>query len=355
MEIENIFIILLILFNFLLIVFFDKIKIFHINLDYPDGKRKLHKRPVPLAGGIIIFSNLIIYLLFILNYQILFLNEIIFENNENFILFFITSFLIFGLGFVDDKLNLSASRKFLLILIIIFLTLFFDNSLCIKIIKFSFLEKELYLSKYFSLIFTCFCFLVFLNACNMFDGINLQSGAYSIIIFLGILNFNSESLLIKIILISILTFTFLNLKNKCFLGDSGSLLVSFIIGYFFVKLYNNEIISHTDEVVIYMLLPGIDLIRLFFKRISLKRNPLSSDRFHLHHLLLKKYSYKKNNYNINSTYYFSYSNELFGIKYIIYNSIFYFNLLYFINFHYQKKININFLLALFLSRNSRNI
>ena len=85
----------------------------------------------------------------------------------------------------------------------------------------------------------------------------------------------------------------MNSKNKCFLGDSGSLLISFIIGYFFIKLYNNELISHTDEVVIYMLLPGIDLIRLFFKRISLKRNPLSSDRFHLHHLLLKKYSYKK--------------------------------------------------------------
>ena len=293
MEIENIFIVLLTLFNFLLIVFFDKIKIFHTNLDYPDGKRKLHKRPVPLAGGIIIFSNLIIYLLLILNHQILFFNEIIFKNNENFIIFFITSFLIFGLGFVDDKLNISASRKFILISIIIFFTLFFDNSLCIKIIKFSFLEKELYLSQYISLLFTCFCFLVFLNACNMFDGINLQSGAYSIIIFLGILNFNSESLLIKIILISILTFTFLNSKNKCFLGDSGSLLISFIIGYFFIKLYNNELISHTDEVVIYMLLPGIDLIRLFFKRISLKRNPLSSDRFHLHHLLLKKYSYKK--------------------------------------------------------------
>ena len=85
----------------------------------------------------------------------------------------------------------------------------------------------------------------------------------------------------------------MNSKNKSFLGDSGSLLISFIIGYFFIKLYNNELISHTDEVVIYMLLPGIDLIRLFFKRISLKRNPLSSDRFHLHHLLLKKYSYKK--------------------------------------------------------------
>ena len=69
------------------------------------------------------------------------------------------------------------------------------------------------------------------------------------------------------------------------------MLIAFIIGYFFIKLYNRELINSTDEVVIYMLVPGIDLIRLFFKRILLKRNPLSSDRFHLHHILLSKYSY----------------------------------------------------------------
>ena len=42
-----------------------------------------------------------------------------------------------------------------------------------------------------------------------------------------------------------------------------------------------------------MLVPGIDLIRLFFKRILIKKNPLAPDRFHLHHLLLLKYSYFK--------------------------------------------------------------
>ena len=126
----------------------------------------------------------------------------------------------------------------------------------------------------------------------MFDGINLQSGSYSIIIFSNILYFYTDSLLIKIILISIFTFLYLNMRNKSFLGDSGSLLIAFIIGYFFIKLYNSEQIIYSDEVVIYMLVPGIDLIRLFFKRLSLRRNPLSSDRFHLHHLLMLKFSFK---------------------------------------------------------------
>ena len=289
-EIENIFLILVILFNLILLTFFDKLKLFHINLDKPDGKRKLHKKPVPLAGGSIIFLNLTLYFIFISNNQNLLFNEIIFKNYENFVLFFVISFFIFSLGFMDDKLNISASKKFLVVSIIIILILFFDNLLNIKIIKFSFFNKEIYLSQY-SLLLTWFCFLVFLNAFNMFDGINLQSCSYSMIIFLSILGFYTNSLLAKIIIISILTFSYLNIRSKSFLGDSGSLLIAFIIGYFFIKLYNRGLINSTDEVVIYMLVPGIDLIRLFFKRIFLKRNPLSSDRFHLHHLLLLKYSY----------------------------------------------------------------
>ena len=127
----------------------------------------------------------------------------------------------------------------------------------------------------------------------MFDGINLQSSLYSLTIFFCIIFFYVDLFLAKIIFISLLGYSFLNYKNKTFLGDSGSLLISFIIGYIFIKLYNYQRINFADEIVIYMLVPGIDLIRLFFKRILIKKNPLTPDRFHLHHLLLLKYSYFK--------------------------------------------------------------
>ncbi len=292
MEFENIFITSVVIFNFFLIVFFDKIRFFKINIDKPDGKRKLHQHPIPLAGGIIIFLNLTIYFFFTLINSNLPFDEIIFKNEKNFIIFFITSILIFILGFMDDRFNISASIKFIIIIILITFILIFDETLNIRLVKFSFIESEFNLSGY-SILFTCFCFLVFLNAFNMFDGINLQSSIYSIIIFLSLLIFYGNLLIIKIILISILTYTYLNLKNKSFLGDSGSLLLAFLIGYLFIKLYNFKLINFTDEVVLYMLLPGVDLIRLFFKRIYLRRNPLTPDRFHLHHLLLSRYSYKK--------------------------------------------------------------
>ena len=46
-------------FNSIIIIFFQNIKK-KINLyDIPDSKRKLHKRKVPLFGGLFVFINLV--------------------------------------------------------------------------------------------------------------------------------------------------------------------------------------------------------------------------------------------------------------------------------------------------------
>jgi len=127
----------------------------------------------------------------------------------------------------------------------------------------------------------------------MFDGINLQSSFYSLIIFLVLLIFYIDSLFIKILLIFFIFYSYLNYKNKTFLGDSGSLLTAFIIGYLFIKLYNLKQIQYADEIFIFMMIPGLDMIRLFFKRILLNKNPFKPDRLHLHHLLISKFSNKK--------------------------------------------------------------
>ena len=284
----NVFFIIL---NLIFVYYFKKINFFHKNIDKPDNKRKLHKKPIPLAGGIIIFINLFLYNLIIFFNKNLFLNEVLFVNQFDLILFFLCSTAIFILGYIDDRLNISAKIKFIIITILILFILFLDKNLILNQIKFSFLDKVFYLSE-FSILFTCFCFLVFLNAFNMFDVINLQSCLYSISIFLVTIIFYLNTILINMLLICLIAYGYLNYKNKSFLGDSGSLLLSFIIGYVFIKLYNLNIINFSDEIVLYMLIPGLDLIRLFFIRILNKKNPLSPDRFHLHHLLLLKFSYK---------------------------------------------------------------
>ena len=287
----NLVLLFFIFINLFFIVYFSKIKIFHLNIDKPDKKRKFHLKPTPLAGGMIIFLNLIIYFIIYKFSVIKIENEIFFNDENSFNYFVIICFSIFLLGFVDDKINLKANSKFLILTVIIFILLILDNNLIIKVIKFSFHEKTFGLDT-FAIFFSIFCFLVFINAFNMFDGINLQSGVYSILIFVCIAFFYSNSLLTKILIISLIFFSYLNFKNKTFLGDSGTLLISFIIGYLFIKLYNLDYINYADEITLYMLIPGLDLIRLFILRIANKKNPLSSDRSHLHHILLNKFSFK---------------------------------------------------------------
>ena len=292
MTISNLILTLFIFINFIFIINFTKIRFFHLNIDKPDKKRKFHSKPTPLAGGQLIVLNIFLYYLIYIFFENFLEKEFFFNEIESFNYFIIISLSIFLLGFIDDKIDLNANSKFLILLLMILFLLFFDKDIALNKLQFSFYNREFFLNE-FAIFFTIFCFLVFINAFNMFDGINLQSSFYSLFIFFYILFFYSNSLFIKILIISLIAFSYLNLKNKSFLGDSGSLLISFIISYLFIKLYNYEYIKYADEIVLFMLIPGLDLTRLFIMRILKKKNPLTSDRNHLHHVLIKKNSLKK--------------------------------------------------------------
>ena len=287
--ISNLFLVLSVLIN--IVIFFKHKKLSYMfNVyDYPN-ERKLHKHKTPLLGGLIIIINLSLFsaLYFLSQY-----NEgdiFYFLNKSNFNLFFFTAFLIFLLGFIDDKFDLNPNLKLFLLTLIISNILWLDDTLLINQLTFSFIDTSLNIGKY-SFIFTLLCFLLFINACNMFDGINLQSVSYFIILifYLNIIGLNS--LLLNCLFISLLVIFFLNKKGKIFMGDSGVYLISFIMGYILVKIYNFDNKISPDLIFILMMVPGIDMLRLFIIRILNKKNPFSPDRKHIHHLLLKKFSY----------------------------------------------------------------
>jgi UDP-GlcNAc:undecaprenyl-phosphate GlcNAc-1-phosphate transferase len=126
----------------------------------------------------------------------------------------------------------------------------------------------------------------------MFDGINLQSSLYSLCIFFI---FILQGIFIEIsliIILSLLSFCYLNHKNKCFLGDNGSLLIAFIVSYLFIK---SQSFTHffADEIFLAMQLPGLDLLRLAMQRMYNKKHPFHPDRNHIHHILLKRVGYLK--------------------------------------------------------------
>ena len=278
---------------FLTIKYKSLCKILNVN-DYPDGKRKIHIEITPLFGGIMVFINLIIFFGLYILFPNLFLDLSlsIFEKNINFYYFFIFSCLVMFLGIYDDKYNLNANIKFLLLLAIVFGLLLIDKSLLIESLYFETLQYKIYFHDY-SLFFTILCFLLFINAANMYDGINLQLGPYFLFIFFIFYLELNFIFLFSIFIITLLFFCILNLRGKIFLGNNGAYLISFIISYIFIKQNNLNLAISAEEIFLIMFLPGLDMLRLFIYRILNKKNPFSADRMHLHHLILNRFNLKQ--------------------------------------------------------------
>ena len=250
--------------------------------DFPDKKRKFHGKKIPLLGGTIILVNLFFLILIIIfNFSTL----TFFIDNKYLVSFFLPIFLIFSIGLYDDKFNLTPYVKFFLIVIVLILITYLDRDLLIKEIYIKTLNLSFSLGA-FSLFFTILCILLFINALNMFDGINLQVGFYSLIVILFFILNKIFFHLSFFLLFPIVTFLYLNFCNKTFLGDSGTYILGFIISYIIIKQYNysSQKIS-IEEIFTLMMIPGIDMLRLFIQRLSKLNNPFVADRNHIHHLL----------------------------------------------------------------------
>lgn len=277
----NIFIILLfvniVLFKFTS-YFFVKSKI----VDRPDKKLKIHKKIVPYNGGTVYLINCLL-ILFYLNYD----NFI--ELDEKIFSLFLIFFIIFLIGFIDDVFNLSPTLRFLILFFVIFFLIKNFDYLNLEIIKFNSIEVEFQINSA-GILFTIFCLLSFIQASNMIDGINLQFGIYNIflILYLNTFVINFSIYLIPILII----FLYFNFKNQSFFGDSGSYFSSFLMGVCFIYYYNTSSLIFADDIFIAMLIPGLDMIRLFFSRINMRKSPFAGDRNHLHHLFLVKYDEK---------------------------------------------------------------
>jgi UDP-GlcNAc:undecaprenyl-phosphate GlcNAc-1-phosphate transferase len=283
---------ILFILNIFLVFFFNKFSIFINLFDNPDGTRKLHKEPIASVGGVLIFLNLFIYFIFI-QYNYFYLNIKFPDiNNFDFLIFFIFLTLFFFIGLLDDRFNLDANFKLIIYSLIILILLFLSENLLFNYLKFSFLLNPINI-KLIAFPFLVLCFLLYLNAFNMFDGINLQSSLYSINIFIFFILKGIFVDISVVMILSLIFFSYLNFRNKCFLGNNGSLLIAFIIAYLFIKSQSTYSPILADEIFLAMQVPGLDLLRLAIQRIYNNRHPFHPDRNHIHHLLSKKIGYTK--------------------------------------------------------------
>jgi UDP-GlcNAc:undecaprenyl-phosphate GlcNAc-1-phosphate transferase len=257
--------------------------------DYPNS-RKLHAKPIMNTSGVSLYI-----FLFILTYF-----EVYSLSNEIKLIIYTGSF-IFLIGFIDDRFNLSAKNKLILILIpIIFLisqNLFLDNLGYYESFGLLKLEK-------FGIIFTVLACCLLINAYNYVDGLDgLLLGIIQIgIIYIYlIINDENTKFFLKILSIPIiinLIFNFLSIKSyyKIFLGNNGSLFLGFIMSFLIINLNINQKI-HASYLIWTCWYPVYDLLQVTISRIKSKKKFYFSDTKHFHHYVLSYF----NNSHIKST------------------------------------------------------
>ena len=276
--------IVLLTLSFFIIFIIDKFKhkISKITnlVDHPDSNRKFHSKATPLLGGIMIFLSFLLINLYLIFFQAL---------SKTSLIIFLSCASCLALGLIDDIKRISYKYKFLILTTIIYLSISLDVNLQINKIYLSTFHKEFYFN-YLSIPFTVLCILLLTNAINLIDGMDGLCILISTIFIIWIINdfYNTEPLYI-VLIASLFYILYLNLKKNIFLGDSGSLFLGCLIGLNVILNYNLEISKNyyaVENIFITLMLPGLDMLRVFASRIFNKKNPFLADRTHLHHLLL---------------------------------------------------------------------
>lgn len=209
--------------------------------------------------------------------------------------------LMFIVGLRDDMVELQAKHKLLGQLVAVVLVVVVGD---IRIKDFHGFMGVDELPLLVSYGFTAFVLLALTNAFNLIDGLDGLAGTVGIIVLtlLGpwfyIQGLQSLAVLSFSLLGGILAFMVYNWHPaKIFMGDTGSLTLGFSLGSLVVAFmgYNAALPqgsflklepSFTAGIVL-MIYPLYDMARVFARRISKGQHPMTADKTHVHHFLLR--------------------------------------------------------------------
>jgi len=274
----NYILLIYILITFLLFIVILKAS-YKLNLVDVPNKRKTHSKPTAYTGGLVLSLSYIIS------------NQLFEFGSNNLSMVISIAFLISITGFVDDKYNLNIGGKLSLQIISIFYFIFSENMNLTHLGDYEYFKLEL---GTLTMPFTLLSALFLINAFNYFDGID-GSLSFTVISVLTILYFLAPDKDIKIflviILLPIIVFLFFNFSlfnlPKAFLGDSGSMLLGFIISFILI-FYSIKNITHPILLAWSVAIFVYEFISVNIERINNNKKLFKAGLDHLHHHLLKK-------------------------------------------------------------------
>jgi len=256
------------------------------------NKRMSHTGEIPNIGGLnICFSFLLSYMLFEFGQM---------EQNQFFMLGVLA---IMAVGLIDDVLILTPTAKLL-----------GETLAGIAMIGFADLRIT-HLHGLFgigeigivpSYIISLFILIAIINSINLIDGVDgLASGLGMLYcaffaVWFGLAGEQTWSVLAICLIGALAVFFIYNVfgsRGKIFMGDSGSLLLGYMLTAFvfhFCEMNAYHMVPeslHMDAApavaICVLTVPLFDTIRVSITRIKQHRSPFQPDKNHIHHLLLR--------------------------------------------------------------------
>ena len=274
--------------------------------DLPDAERRVHTIPVPRLGGMSFMPTLIIVITFTVGflYRFGFMTT---PLQDNVLLIRVaymmgSGFLLYVLGIVDDLTDLNYKVKFLI-----------QFAASALLVSSGLWINNLYglfgvwrIPFYVGMPLTLVLMVLVTNAINLIDGIDgLASGLA--IISLGVLSviFIYErrfvySMTSVTMLGAVAAFWLFNVfgtperKTKLYMGDTGSLTLGLVLCFLIVSICafrgHNGITRNCKYFIIAfssLMIPILEVVRLFFTRLIRHRSPFKADLDHIHHRLMR--------------------------------------------------------------------
>jgi UDP-N-acetylmuramyl pentapeptide phosphotransferase/UDP-N-acetylglucosamine-1-phosphate transferase len=151
---------------------------------------------------------------------------------------------------------------------------------------------------------TIFVFIVIINGFNLIDGIDGLASGIGILtssvfgIWFWITGHIACTILSFSLVGTLAAFFYFNVfskRNKIFLGDTGSMVIGFVMGVLVCRFLQHELVAQGTAKIVsaptvvcgILIVPLFDSLRVFILRIKQSRSPFKADHQHIHHWLLR--------------------------------------------------------------------
>lgn len=258
-------------------------------VDIPKDERRVHKKPMPLMGGLAIYISIIVTSLIFL------------PIDRTLISIIIGGTIIVISGIIDDIKDLSPRMKLIFQIVAAVVLILGDVRIDAITNPFTKTSKLINLG-FFSIPITIFWIVGITNTLNLIDGLDGLAAGVAMISSLSFLSVASKFNYIPVIIMSsiiagsCLGFLPYNFNPaKIFMGDTGALFLGFMLAALSIEGVMKSVATIAVVVPIIILgVPIFDTTFAIFRRLLNGKSIAEADKGHLHHRLLQMgYSQKK--------------------------------------------------------------